>query len=600
MTMDVVSARRGAVPGWLGRAVESGLLPLYAATLFLSALLVFSVQPMFAKMVLPRLGGSSGVWNTAMVFFQAALLAGYAYAHAAARLLAPRRQVLLHGAVLLVAFVALPVGMAAGWTAPGTHDPILWLLGLMAVSVGLPFFAIAATAPLMQRWFAYSDHSAAADPYFLYGASNLGSLLALLGYPVVMEPLLKLEGQSWVWTSGYALLLVMIAACGLPLWRHRGRAIADALPRHETRRTGPVAWSRRLHWLLLAFAPSSLLLGVTAHITADVAAAPLLWVIPLALYLLTFVFVFARRPILKHAWMVRIQPMLLVPFAIVLSFDISVWWFTLALHLTVFFVTTMVCHGELAKRRPEASHLTEFYLWMSLGGVMGGIVVAIVAPTLFDSVYEYPLALILACMLRPMLDTGGGRFAKWVDFALPVALFIAIAVPTMAIENGLPWANPLAAYFTYIAVGIFAFGSQNRPLRFGLGIAAIALALSAIHGSAESLARERSFYGIYKVSSKEAGQFTVLRHGTTLHGAQHTDPALRREPLTYFSREGPLGQMFAALEGTDRLWRVGAVGLGAGTAACYRQPGQTWTFYEIDPVVERLARDTRYFHYLSD
>jgi hypothetical protein len=369
MTIDIVTARRGTVVSRLGRAGASGLLPIYGTTLFVSALLVFSVQPMFAKMVLPRLGGSSGVWNTAMVFFQAALLAGYAYAHATTRLFQPRIQVLLHGAILLVAVVVLPVGMAAGWTAPGEHDPILWLLGLMAASVGLPFFAIAATAPLMQRWFAYSEHNAASDPYFLYGSSNLGSLLALLGYPLVIEPLLKLEEQSWAWTWGYGLLLLLIAGCSLPLWRHGLRAVVEVLPRHAADRAEPIAWTRRLHWMLLAFAPSSLLLGVTTQITADVAAAPFLWVIPLALYLATFVLVFARRPVLKHLWVVRAQPVILVPFAIILAFEITAWWFSLALYLSVFFVTAMVCHGELAKRRPGTSHLTEFYLWMSIGGV---------------------------------------------------------------------------------------------------------------------------------------------------------------------------------------------------------------------------------------
>jgi hypothetical protein len=556
---------------------------------------------MFAKMVLPHLGGSSSVWTTAMVFFQAMLLAGYAYAHASARLLGPRRQALLHLVILTLACMALPVGVAAGWTAPGEQAPVPWLLGLMTVSVGAPFFVVAATAPLMQKWFAYTDHPAAADPYFLYGASNLGSLLALLGYPIMVEPFLRLGDQSWLWALGYVLLVAMIGGCSLPMWRRPVGALRVARSDGMVGPDGGVTWRRRLHWMLLAFAPSSLLLGVTAHITADVAAVPLLWVVPLALYLLTFVLVFARRPIINHEWIVRIQPLVIIPF-VIYAFGVpsSNWWIALVSHLAILFIVTMVCHGELARRRPATSHLTEFYLWMSIGGVLGGIFNAILAPMLFDAVYEYPFALVLACLLRPALGGRGAAFVKWSDFALPAALFGAIAVPKMVGGIGLVLDDNISLFGASIVAGVVVYSFRERPLRFSLGVAIMAFALNAIYGWTDVLARERSFYGVYKVSRHDDGQFTVLHHGTTLHGAQRTDPARRREPLTYFTPQGPLGQLIARMAESGRLRQVGVAGLGAGTLACYRQPGQTWTFYEIDPLVEQLARDTRYFHYLSD
>ncbi|MFQ5958056.1 MAG: spermidine synthase [Alphaproteobacteria bacterium] len=597
MLTNGAAPRRNPLAADAATASAGGVLPLYAATLFLSALLLFSVQPMFTKMVLPLLGGSPGVWNTAMVFFQAALLAGYAYAHVTTRLFGLRRQTWLHLGVLAVAFAVLPVTVAAGWTPPTEAAPIAWLIALFTVSVGLPFFAVSATAPLLQKWFADTDHSAARDPYFLYGASNLGSILALLGYPVIVEPLLSGRAQSLAWSWGYGLLVVLIAACALSLRRNGDVGAEDRAA--GARAEDAVDWRRRLHWLALAFAPSSLLLAVTAHITADVAAAPLLWVIPLTLYLLTFVLIFSRRPLLRHAWMVKLQPFVVLPLALFFPWNLTIW-VVLPLHVLAFFVTAMVCHGELARRRPATSHLTEFYLWMSIGGVLGGVFNALIAPSVFDAVYEYPIAIALACLLRPRLDGGGGgRFARWTDLVAP-ALILAIVVPTLG--RGLrPSDIGLAAtVLLYVTIGLLMYGCRLRPLRFGLAMAAVLAATAVMPGALDVLARERSFFGVYRVKSDEGGRFNVLVNGTTVHGAQNTDPALRREPLTYYHRGGPLGQLFAALDGTRALARVGAVGLGTGAAACYRKPGESWTFYEIDPTVARLARDTRFFHYLAD
>jgi hypothetical protein len=388
------------------------LLPSYAATLFLSAGLLFLVQPMVTKMVLPRLGGSPSVWNTAMCFFQATLLLGYLYAHLLATRFGRGAQALIHAGVLTAAAAFLPLDLSRA-TPPADGIPVLWLIGTLAVTIGPPFFALSATAPLLQRWFSRSDHAAASDPYFLYAASNAGSLIALLAYPLLVEPRLPLPVQSRAWAIGLAAVAAGIGLCWLG---YRG-APAD----QEAVAVDAARPSRadRLRWVAYAFVPSALLLAVTAHITTDLASAPLLWVIPLALYLLTFVVAFARRPALPHAAMLRLQPFLLIPLVVVSAALHSIW--LLGLHLALFFVTAMVCHGELARRRPPAQRLTEFYLCVSLGGVLGGIFAALIAPALFPDIWEYPLLIALSCLVRPR-PMKGRRVERWGDIALPAML----------------------------------------------------------------------------------------------------------------------------------------------------------------------------------
>jgi hypothetical protein len=576
---------------------------MFVVTSFLSAWLLFAIQPMIAKMVLPLLGGAPSVWITAMLFFQVMLLAGYAYVHATTQLLGLRRQVLVHLAILAVALVSLPVHVA--WTEPVISQPVLWLIAILTVSVGLPFFAVSATAPLLQRWFGHTGHSHAHDPYFLYGASNLGSILALLSYPVLVEPLLRLDQQGWTWTGGYGLLVLLIAVCALTL--RRVSAAPDMTPERPALASErpalasePVSWRRRAHWIALAFAPSSLLLGVTTHITTDVAAVPLLWVVPLTLYLLTFVFVFARRPVLRHQWMVASQPYVLVLIFVLLPILRTQWVPSLAANLIVFFVTAMVCHGELARRRPAVSHLTEFYFAMALGGMLGGAFNALVAPVLFMDVYEYHLALVVACMLRPTQAAGGTK-ARLLDAVLPALLFALLILPG---PLGLPWPWELGVqgYLVYrIVVLVLIFGFKERPLRFGLGMAAFLMVQSLFGDTSNIVEQARSFFGVYKVAAHEMeAEAYVFSHGTTIHGVQYADPAARREPLAYYTEPGPLGQLFAALAGSGRPRSIGVIGLGAGAAICYQRPGQRWTIYEIDPLVTRIAQDTRFFNYLAD
>ncbi|MGH6932355.1 MAG: spermidine synthase [Dongiaceae bacterium] len=574
----------------------SFVLPLFASTLFTGALLIFWVEPMFTKMVLPLLGGSPSVWNTAVMFFQGVLLAGYSYAHFLTKLRSHRAQAILHLTVLAAATVCLPVVVAPGWTPPSDGTPILWLLGLLAYSLGLPFFAIAATAPLLQRWFVISGHESARDPYFLYGASNLGSLVALLSYPALVEPQLRLGEQSWGWSAGYGLLMILVGLSALSIWRAQA-----SVPDHSTETAQPsvtVEWRRRIHWMFLAFAPSSLLLGVTTHMSTDIAAIPLLWVVPLTLYLLTFVIAFARRPMLRHDRMIRIQPFLVLSLA-------AGFWFHLPpaigfpLHLATFFVTTMVCHGELNRCRPETRHLTEFYFWMSFGGLLGGAFNVLAAPLMFNGVLEYPIALALACMLRPRPSDQTSWLGK-PELLLPAAILAFVPLKFGAAAIGI---DPSRAAFVVFCL-LFACGLpflvRRRPLAFGGGIAACLLTGSFLLESNDLLTRERSFFGIHTVKRDSSGQFNLLIHGTTVHGAELLDASRRREPQTYYLRDGPFGQIMAALAPLGRPANVAIIGLGLGSTTCYKAPGQRWTVFEIDPVVERLARDTRYFHFMAD
>ncbi|MCR4411325.1 MAG: fused MFS/spermidine synthase [Thermoguttaceae bacterium] len=406
----------------------------YALTLFASATLLFFVQPMFAKMALPLLGGTPAVWNTCMVFYQAVLLLGYLYAHFSTKWLGPRRQAAVHLAVLLLPWLVLPIGIAANQLPTGGENPVPWLLLLLTVSVGLPFFVVSASAPMLQAWFAATGHPSARDPYFLYAASNLGSMLALLGYPVLIEPHLTLAAQSRYWAIGYAVLSVLTFGCAVLLWRWRRADDAadragpiDRTPDAAGRMAAPTA-AQRLRWLALSFAPSSLLLGVTTFIQTDLAAVPLFWVLPLALYLLTFVLVFARRPLVWHRGILWLQPFLVVATALIFHTNLTEWmWAVLLLHLAMFFVTALACHGELARSRPPARWLTEFYIWMSLGGVLGGIFNALVAPSLFPTVVEYPLVIVVACLLRPQPEPGAHPIrSRWLDLVIPIWLWFVL------------------------------------------------------------------------------------------------------------------------------------------------------------------------------
>lgn len=571
---------------------------IFGAAIFLSAFLLFWVQPLFSKMVLPLLGGSPSVWNTAMMFFQLVLLAGYGYSHLLTQRIAGlRTQIAIHGAVIAGGLLFLPFAVAHTLSPPTSGSPIPWLIGLLALSVGWPFFALAASAPLVQAWFARSCHRQSDDPYFLYAASNSGSLLALLAFPILFETSLTLAGQARAWAFGYGAFIAILAVLGVLLSRAARQATPDA---KSPAPNAPGAWSQRFTWIALAFVPSSLLLGVTTYITTDIASAPLLWVVPLGLYLLSFIIAFARQTLLRPEWTLKAQSVGILVVAtmvtLVLLFERRGPVFVVAgVHLVTFFVTAVLCHTELARRRPGVALLTEFYFCMSIGGALGGIFNALIAPLLFSTDYEYYLALVGACALRVFVSgEAKGMNIRDVVFPLILAAVVA-AVAYESVDRGMLGPFGRVLFLVPCALALYAFTA--RPLRFAFGVAAMVGSALLVQSSVDVLLTERNFFGINRVKLIEGGSKTALIHGTTMHGTEFTALSLRREPLAYYARSGPAGQLMA-LGGFRN--DVAAIGLGTGALACYRKSGERWTFFEIDAAVEKIARDTRYFHYLSD
>ena len=443
-------------------ADDTRLLPvLSVATLFVSALLLFLIQPMFAKMVLPKLGGAPSVWSVAMVFFQAVLLAGYAYAHLLGRLFGPQRAGLVHLLLLVATAMTLPIAIAPNWGAPPADWTALWLFGLFAASIGLPFFALSASAPLLQSWFAGSGHRDASNPYVLYAASNLGSFAALFAYPVVVEPLLALNMQASIWSFGFAVLALLVAAVAFVLGRGNGAVKATPSPE-----TSVISAADRLQWIALAAIPSGLVIAVTGYLTTDVAAAPFLWVIPLALYLFTFVVVFRDRPWISHATVVRLVPFAVAPLAISLVGAKVFWFTTIVLHLVVFALLALLCHGELYARRPHPQRLTEFFLCTSLGGVLGGAFAGLLAPQIFSGNYEYPILIALALLALPGMFAGGARQALMK--ASPwLAVAIALATVWYVTQLQLPasFELPFRALLVLLAAGMIFFAPAAGVIR---------------------------------------------------------------------------------------------------------------------------------------
>jgi len=589
------------------------MLILYTSTIFLGALLLFLVQPLVGRLLLPLLGGAPAVWNTALVFYQFTLLGGYAYAHFAPKWLGIRRQSVLQIGLLLLPLLVLPIAVPHGWSPPTEHNPIPWLLAILTVMVGLPFFAVSTLSPLLQRWFSASAHHHAGDPYFLYAASNFGSLLALVIYPVLVEPHLGLVKQGRWWTVGYLILACLTIIGAVSIWRRASRpastekAIANPIPMGAA--TERLTWRRRWRWILLAFVPCSLMMSVTTYVTSEVAPIPLLWVIPLGIYLLTFIFVFARRKLVPHRWMLRAFPVVVVLLITMLarttlksgSFVAFAWPATV--HFLGLFVVSMVCHGELANDRPSVLHLTEFYLWMSVGGVLGGMFNALLAPLIFPTVIEYPITLLLACLLvsSPRAPKSRDKRARILDFALPILLGLLTAGLILLVEHGRLGDPTLAVALEWIPPAVFCLFLFRRSLRFALGVFAMLLATTlSLRPEIHTILRARSFFSTYGVDLMPGTEYVhIFTHGTTMQGLQNLEPQARRIPLLYYTRSGPLGETVAKLpEGLKQ--RVAAVGLGVGAAASYAEPGQHWTFYEIDPEVVRIASNPRYFTYVED
>jgi hypothetical protein len=578
-------------------AQQSLTVALFSATLLLSAGLVFLVQPMFARFALPLLGGAPAVWTTAMLFFQTVLLLSYLYAHWSIRRFGARRQAALHLALVASALFLLPIGIPDGWTPPAAGSPVPWLLLTMLVTVGLPFFVVSATAPLLQSWLAATDHPDARDPYFLYRASNIGSAVGLLSYPLLVEPRLTLDGQSWLWSAAYGLLMTLLVACAVVLWRSRpARSDAGADAGDDT--PEPLGGARRLRWVALAFVPSSLMLAVTAKLTTNLAPIPLLWVLPLALYLASFVMVFSRG---EGAGPYHRLALRLVPAALVVAGGLTVLGYTKpllligTLFLAAFFVIAVTCHGELAADRPPARDLTRFYAYVAVGGALGGVFNVVIAPSIFNALTELPIALVLTAFLLPFaVGSWSDQISPVRDLLPPVLVGGATVGLLAAVGDGgaLEWV-------VLGVVGLACLSLTGSPLRFGLAIGLAMVGIWAVNvGDAAVIHQERDFFGVNRVESPKGQFIHVLKNGSIVHGTQLLlDP---RRPTAYYDRSGPMGQLLDDLPDRRVANRAAIVGLGAGTMACLSRPGDRWTFFEIDPAVVRLAEDNQLFSYLRD
>jgi SAM-dependent methyltransferase len=610
------------------------MLSRFAVTLCVSAMLLFACQPMVARMIVPLLGGAPAVWILCSLCFQALVLGGYFYAHVVGSRLSVRTQVMLQLALIASAFFLLPVVVDEHLVATLTaKSRSLGLLVVLLRSVGLPFFVLSTTSPLLQRWYAELGET---DPYHLYAASNAGSMAALLGYPFVIEPYLALKEQSrllHVAFAGYALLVVVCALTALRK-KHPPRIDATPAPAGVTisedvaidpepapasgeeaspasrpidsaRPLAQSVWTERLIWLALAFAPSSLLLGATQFITTDLASVPLLWVVPLALYLASFILAFAKKQIvpLPVAW----RALALLAAVVAMSKlaemvgPVSV---VVTLHLLLLFVASVVCHRALALRRPHHTRLTEFYLLLSLGGVLGGAFNGLVAPVIFNDLLEYPIAIALVC-LGPLaasraLKIENASHKKDIGYGLALT---AITFFLVKFGEHIHASPPRSVIWMYVLPVFVAFAWSKRPIRYAVALGGIML-VGTVHGglTGNTILTERDFFGVLKVQRDPTSSYLFLLSGSTVHGAQSTNPALSHMPLTYYYPSGPVGDVLGPVPSADTggrpSRRVGVIGLGVGSLAAYERSGDTWTFFELNPVVVDLAK--KYFTYLSN
>jgi hypothetical protein len=580
------------------------LIVTFIVAAFASSFLLFWLELLFSKMALPLLGGSPAVWNSCLMYYQAVLLAGYLYAHVVARWLHVRSQIIAHCLLTLTSLVVLPIVMPHGWTPPTAGNVIPWLLLLLTVAIGAPFFLLSATAPLVQYWFSRAHGAGDRNPYVLYAASNAGSFCGLLAFPLLLEPRLTLREQSRLWSVGYLIALGVTIGCAIAAWRsadRRPRLSAGAENSNSSIDAG-VTTRHRLRWLTLAFVPSSLLLGVTTYLSTDVASAPLLWIVPLAIYLLTFVIVFSRRGGASMSTAVRLlQAILVTALVIVLFWDptLDLRW-AYPLHIGFFAVTALLLHGELAASRPAPSRLTEYYLWLALGGALGGAFNALVAPVIFKSIAEYELIALVACFLRPWDAIRTKRIG--LRLATGFLAFAPAAVLGFTVWrrlSGEQIGGVTGQWIGSVVAAAIAIALSFNPLRFGVSLVAIALVgLGNEARNDNVLFADRSFFGTYRV--ERWSRTNVLMHGTTIHGAQYFEPARRLEPIMYYHRAGPVGELFGALDDRLRAASVASVGLGSGALLCYGKAGQHWSIFEIDPLVERIARDTNYFTFVRD
>lgn len=618
---------QGGRPVAAGGALQGlGLVSVFTATTFLSALLLFLIQPLFAKMVLPVLGGSPSVWAVALCFFQGALLAGYCYTHLLNRLTSARAAGLIHLSICALALLALPIGLPAGWTEPPAGSPYLWQLKLFTVAIGAPFLAVAANAPLLQAWFAATGHPDGRDPYFLYAASNLGSLIALIGYPFVLEPALGVRALANVWAGGFIALIGAIALCYRALRARAADSVPTAMQAEGDAGESP-SRARRLGWVGLALVPSALLTAFTTHISTDIASAPLLWVLPLALYLLTFVIVFRDRALIPKPVLLALHLAAVVLALLQMSqTKHDSWLVSSGMGVAVFFTSALVAHRTLYDLRPAPRYLTEFYLWMSLGGVLGGLFAALIAPQIFSEVFEYPLLLALTMACRPAALAAPLRDREellrlWLILALGIlALYwvppltdrLMAAGEEDTISQVLAWQRAFISDWGVTALVALGFSvllvvSWRHPPRQLVFAILMFLTVVTLPSSVKRGDAERSFFGVYRVTLSEDGDYHVLTHGTTLHGAQRirdSEGAYLDDltPVTYYHPKSPIARTIEKVRErvgtTVRPGRYAVIGLGTGSLACLAAEGEDWRFYEIDPLVVKIARTPESFSFL--
>ncbi|HKO98601.1 MAG TPA: fused MFS/spermidine synthase [Pyrinomonadaceae bacterium] len=601
------------------KSTSTHLPLLFSATLFTSAGLLFWIQPLIAKTLLPILGGAPAVWNTCLLFFQSMLLIGYVYALASSKWLSFRIQIGMH--LVLLVLIAVQVFLypydEPVLASSNQGSPTLWILQTLLLSVGLPFFIISASSPLLQSWFSRSQHHLAVDPYFLFAASNAGSLIALLAFPLALEPRLGLSEQHRLWRIGFAVLVTL--ACAIALWLRPWTNVSvdrTAQNQLEDSQLGSdpinkIALFRRLRWLALSLVPSSLMLGVTTYVTTDVAAVPLLWVIPLALYLLTFVLAFTRRQFVTMATLSRVM----IVGALVVTLILSIGatepaWVLILANLGFFSIAALMCHTQLANDRPSATHLAEYYLWIVVGGALGSVFNVLVAPILFSSILEYPLTIVMACMLMPAValrdadlkeKVGFRRQDEYFDLIYPLGLFVLTAILAILINSRALSSTIKLIIVPGVPLLLINHLFRNRPMRFALCLCAVMFAsIYFIGDSGRTLHVGRNFFGMIRASTDAGGQINSLYSGNTIHGRQFVELSRRCEPLSYHHENGPLGQVMAVFHAAPANSRVAVIGLGVGAMASYSKPAQQWTFYEINPDVINMARNSTHFTYLQN
>ncbi|WP_311267236.1 fused MFS/spermidine synthase [Sphingobium sp. WCS2017Hpa-17] len=569
----------------------------FVITICAGSFLLFLVQPMIARMALPRLGGAPSVWNSAMLVYQALLLAGYAYAHLLGRVPA-RRQALIHLGLFLISAIFLPIGLM-GWQPSADIAPALWVLWLLGASIGPLFFVVAAQAPLLQRWYALSEGR---DPYPLYAASNLGSFAGLIAYPLLVEPLLALKAQSILWSLCYGALffLVYMSARRLP-------AASPGEVAVETSDATPPDARRKLHWLALSAVPSGLMLATSLYLTTDIVAMPLLWIVPLGLYLLSFSVAFAARRGAADLCLSIAPLILLIGACIAFTGGVHFPVFIALGIVTVLFVASTALHARLYELRPAPAHLTRFYLLMSVGGMLGGLFCALIAPLIFDWTYEYPILLVAAALLLPDREAvlrlprllwENAQRRVWL-----ATIMLLLGLALSLVGGGLvpDLKSPLIKTISFMAIiGLAVMALGHRWLTAGM-LVYLMLCLSGWEKLSQSASGmlTRSYFGVYGVANKGDSE-RILFHGTTLHGVQNRAKDRELDPTSYYAPDSGVG---LAMRHAPALFgpraRIDVVGLGAGTLACYVRPGQSWRFYEIDPAMVAIARNPADFTFLS-